>query len=167
MRHDGCAVRCWMTGRLVSEICHIPVSTRPFCCIRTIGRSAVTARTRSVADAKGRPAGLSNLRWKQVQLQLENDLGAGTIRPVRRCRPSRNWPSGSASTAIPFAGRSKQLCKKRLLRVKQGRGTFVPERDLAYRVGPKSRLTAAAELSDRRAAWQRLCKRHPFPPTGS
>jgi GntR family phosphonate transport system transcriptional regulator len=94
--------------------------------------------------------------WRQVQVDLETQIGNGTYRPGDRlpteAQLSEHFQVNRHTVRRALAG----LEERGLIRVEQGRGTFVQEPVLSYRIGQRTRFSENARTQNRRPSRQLL-----------
>lgn len=87
--------------------------------------------------------------WRQVQVTLEHQISDGHIAPGDRlpteAQLSEHFGVNRHTVRRALAG----LEERGLIRVEQGRGTFVQEPVLQYRIGERTRFTDNARLQGR------------------
>lgn len=98
------------------------------------------------AEGKGKAIPL----WRSVQSALEREIDDGTLVPGQKL-PTEEFLADRFKVHRHTIRRAiAKLQEKQLLRSEQGRGTFIVERGLNYRVGRDTRLTVSAVRSDRK-----------------
>ncbi len=90
--------------------------------------------------------------WRQVQLDLENEIAREVARPGDRL-PTEAVLSARYGVNRHTVRRALAAMESRgLIRIEQGRGTFVQEPVLAYRISVRTRFTETLARQNRLAA---------------
>jgi GntR family phosphonate transport system transcriptional regulator len=92
--------------------------------------------------------------WRQVQATMESEILSGQFQPGQRLPTEDELALRFRVHRHTVRRAVHRLREKGLLRVEQGRGTFVREPEIVYRVGRETRLTVAVQRDGRDAAWQ-------------
>lgn len=88
-------------------------------------------------------------RWKQIQLQLEDWIKTGRFSPGSKL-PTEEQLAEEFSVHRHTVRRAlEQLRLNDLIRVEQGRGIFVQETRISYRVGRLTKLSNTAKIQGR------------------
>ncbi|MCC8957593.1 phosphonate metabolism transcriptional regulator PhnF [Bradyrhizobium sp. Pear77] len=83
-------------------------------------------------------------RWKQIQAELEEWLSDGRFTPGSRLPTEEELAQQFAVHRHTVRRAVEQLKHDELLRVEQGKGIFVREPSLSYRMGRTTKLSSAA-----------------------
>lgn len=101
-------------------------------------------------------------RWARVERQLRDDIALGGLAPGSRL-PSEHQLAERFGVNRHTVRRALSALQERgLVRVEQGRGTFVEEEPVSFSVGQRTRFTTAAR-SDGRARRQQLVRSYELP----
>ena len=79
--------------------------------------------------------------WRQIQERLESEIAGGELRPGSRCPTEHALAARFAVNRHTVRRAIAAMEEKGLLRVEQGRGTFVRERLIAYPVRKRTRFS--------------------------
>ena len=93
----------------------------------------------TLSDAVQRQDGVA--LWRQIFLHLERDIGAGTYPPGGRLPTEAEFSKRFGVNRHTVRRALEELSRAGLVRVEQGRGTFVAEDILDYTVGPRTRFS--------------------------
>ena len=119
-------------------------------------------------------AGVSGRLWRDVASALEGEIAAGVFRPGERLANERVLAERYAVHRHTLRRAIADLANRGYLDVRHGRGTFVLEAPIAYRIGsqtrfqrniaelnrePGARLLASTTLEAPAAVAERLCIR--------
>ncbi|MGY8681758.1 phosphonate metabolism transcriptional regulator PhnF [Bradyrhizobium sp. UFLA05-153] len=105
-------------------------------------------------DNQDRPSSLYARRgatslWRIVVEAIRKDITGGTYKPGERL-PTETELAATFGVHRNTVRRAFAVLKERdYVRIEQGRGTFVKERIVRHRLGPKTRLTASLRDMDR------------------
>ncbi|PSH60873.1 phosphonate metabolism transcriptional regulator PhnF [Phyllobacterium sophorae] len=91
----------------------------------------------------------ASVLWRLVAERIEKDIKTGRYKPGDRL-PTEFELASELNVHRNTVRRAMAVLKERdLLRIEQGRGTFVRERKVRHQLGPKTRLTAALQDMER------------------
>src|SRR6202042_3283321 len=79
--------------------------------------------------------------WRQIATRLQHDIGAGTYPPGGRLPTEADLSARFNVNRHTVRRALEELSRGGLIRVEQGRGSFVTEDVLDYTVGPRTRFT--------------------------
>ena len=79
--------------------------------------------------------------WRQILVRLERDIGAGIYPPGGRLPTEAEFAARFGVNRHTVRRALEELSRVGLVRVEQGRGTFVAEDILDYTVGPRTRFS--------------------------
>lgn len=94
-----------------------------------------------------RGAGVS--LWRQIVQAFEREIGAGAWRPGARLPTEAELSARFAVNRHTVRRAMEELEGKGLVRVEQGRGSFVAEDVLDYRLGPRTRFSEIIRRQNR------------------
>src|ERR1051325_3009833 len=80
--------------------------------------------------------------WRQIATRLQHDIGAGVYPPGGRLPTEAELSQQFRVNRHTVRRALDELSRGGLVRVEQGRGSFVAEDVLAYAVEPRTRFTA-------------------------
>lgn len=89
-------------------------------------------------------------RWRAVQQEIERDIAGKIVAPGDRLPTEEELAERFAVHRNTIRRALERLREKQLVRVEQGRGTFVRESAIVYRIGNGTRLTSAALRHERK-----------------
>ncbi|MGB0696305.1 MAG: phosphonate metabolism transcriptional regulator PhnF [Rhodospirillaceae bacterium] len=92
--------------------------------------------------------------WKQIRQIIENDIETGVSAPGDRLPTELEFASRFGVNRHTVRQAIADLVGRGVLRVEQGRGTFVQERVIDYRLGDKTRFHAVLSELNRNASGQ-------------
>jgi len=78
--------------------------------------------------------------WRQIAQELEREIASGGLGPGDRLPPEKELAVRFGVNRHTLRQAVAHLADRQLLRVEQGRGTFVQEQAVAYRIGLRTRL---------------------------
>jgi GntR family transcriptional regulator, phosphonate transport system regulatory protein len=79
--------------------------------------------------------------WRQIEQTLETELAAGAWPPGARLPTESELALRFAVNRLTLRQAIASLAERGLVRVEQGRGTFVQEQVIDYRIGPRTRFS--------------------------
>src|SRR6185437_4724295 len=79
--------------------------------------------------------------WRQIAGKLHEDIAAGTVPPGGRLPTEAELSAQFGVNRHTVRRALEELSRGGLVRIEQGRGTFVAEDVLDYTVGPRTRFT--------------------------
>jgi GntR family phosphonate transport system transcriptional regulator len=112
-----------------------------------IAMKSARAAPRTVAHATGLPASHPVLRhegialWRQIASQLQQAIGAGTYTPGARLPTEAELSQHFRVNRHTVRRALEELSRDGLVRVEQGRGSFVAEDVIEYTVEPRTRFS--------------------------
>ena len=80
-------------------------------------------------------------RWRQIRTALEQEIGAGTLLPGARLPSEAQLAARFAVNRHTVRRALEELSRAGLVRIAQGRGSFVAEDVLAYTVASRTRFS--------------------------
>jgi GntR family phosphonate transport system transcriptional regulator len=89
-------------------------------------------------------------RWREIQHEIEQRIGTGAYQPAEQLPTEEELARQFQVHRHTIRRAINRLQEKQLLRVERGRGVFVREPAVNYRLGRNTRLTVAAVHSDRK-----------------
>jgi GntR family phosphonate transport system transcriptional regulator len=89
-------------------------------------------------------------RWRLVQTAIEREIAANVLAPGDRLPTEEELAERFSVHRNTIRRAIERLREKHLVRVEQGRGTFVREPAITYKIGRGTRLTTAARDHERR-----------------
>ncbi|ADH88321.1 transcriptional regulator, GntR family [Ancylobacter novellus DSM 506] len=95
-------------------------------------------------------------RWRQVQMELERAIESGQFPRGARLPTEDELARRFEVHRHTIRRAIGRLREKQMVRVEQGRGTFVRDRDISYRMERNSLLRVAAMRGERKATWKIL-----------
>ncbi len=102
------------------------------------------------------PAGLARGQgvslWRQIAQSLEREIAAGLHRPGARLPTEAELTSRFGVNRHTVRRAMEELAGKGLIRIEQGRGSFVAEDVLDYRLGPRTRFSENIRQQNREPA---------------
>jgi GntR family phosphonate transport system transcriptional regulator len=91
------------------------------------------------------PGGLARRQgvalWRQIQQELEREIAAGAHKPGARLPTEAEFSARFAVNRHTVRRAMEELEGRGLIRIEQGRGSFVAEDVLDYRLGPRTRFS--------------------------
>ncbi|MDN3565489.1 phosphonate metabolism transcriptional regulator PhnF [Paeniroseomonas aquatica] len=103
------------------------------------------AGTASAALARGQGIAL----WRQIAAAMETDIGAGKLGPGARLPTEAELSARFAVNRHTVRRAMEELEGRGLVRIEQGRGSFVAEDVLDYPVGPRTRFSETIRRQNR------------------
>lgn len=104
-------------------------------------------------EASGRPAPLSRGQgvalWRQIAGSLEQEINAGQLPPGSRLLTEAELSARFAVNRHTVRRAMEELELRGLVRIEQGRGSFVAEDVLDYPVGPRTRFSETIRRQNR------------------
>jgi GntR family phosphonate transport system transcriptional regulator len=94
--------------------------------------------------------------WRQIARALDQDIRARRLQPGDRLPTEAQLATRFAVNRHTVRRALRTLAESGLVRVEQGRGTFVQERVLDYPLGPRTRFSQIVLASDRLPGHQML-----------
>jgi GntR family phosphonate transport system transcriptional regulator len=95
-------------------------------------------------------------RWRQVQVEIERDIESGRFPRGARLPTEDELARRFEVHRHTIRRAIGRLREKQILRVEQGRGTFVRDQDISYRVERNSLFRVTAMKGERKARWKIL-----------
>lgn len=96
------------------------------------------------SEWSARRVGPATPLWRRIQFALEQEIVTGALGPGDRL-PTETELSARFDVNRHTVRRAMgRLRERHLIRVEQGRGSFVQERSIAHEIGPNSKLSATA-----------------------
>lgn len=96
-------------------------------------------------SAPGTPGGLARrdgvALWRQIQQAIEADITAGAYQPGARLPTEAELAARFAVNRHTIRRAMEEVEGKGLIRIEQGRGSFVAEDVVDYRLGPRTRFS--------------------------
>jgi len=80
------------------------------------------------------------LQWRRVQAHIEQLVGAGTLRPGARLPSERAMQSTLGVSRQTVRRAMQEMAQAQIVRIEQGRGTFLHDRKISYRLGERVRF---------------------------
>jgi GntR family phosphonate transport system transcriptional regulator len=120
--------------------------------MKDAGSRAGTAPPRPPAGA---PAGQALVRrqgvalWRQIQQALEAEIGTTRLGPGTRLPTEAELSARFAVNRHTVRRAMEELESRGLIRIEQGRGSFVAEDVLDYRLGPRTRFSEIIRRQNR------------------
>lgn len=112
--------------------------------------------TNGAAAPQPAPAGLSRRQglalWRQIQQALEAEIAAGHHAPGARLPTEAELSARFAVNRHTVRRAMEELEGRGLVRIEQGRGSFVAEDVLDYRLGPRTRFSEIIRRQSREPA---------------
>lgn len=108
------------------------------------------------AEALDRRRGAGVALWRQIQHVLEREIREGVVKPGERLPTEFELATRFAVNRHTVRRALAEMEEKGLLRVEQGRGTFVHEHVIDYAVGKRTRFATNLTRHGREAAHEFL-----------
>lgn len=99
--------------------------------------------TAALARGAGRPL------WRQIQQRLETEIGGGAMPPGARLPTEAELARRFAVNRHTIRRAMEELEARGLVRIEQGRGSFVAEAVLDYTLGPRTRFSEIIRRQNR------------------
>ncbi len=98
--------------------------------------------------------------WRQIAGTIERDIAAGTLAPGARLPTEAEFSARFGVNRHTVRRALEELTREGLIRVEQGRGSFVAEDVLDYTVGPRTRFSEWIRRHNREPSGRvlRLCE---------
>ncbi|WP_144299781.1 phosphonate metabolism transcriptional regulator PhnF [Elioraea rosea] len=113
-------------------------------------------RTRSSIDAGEIERGAGVTLWRQIEQAIEADIVAGRAAAGSRLPTEAELAASFRVNRHTVRRAMEELERRGLVRVEQGRGSFVAEDVVDYRVGPRTRFSEVIARGNRHPSGQVL-----------
>ncbi|MGE4219268.1 MAG: phosphonate metabolism transcriptional regulator PhnF [Alphaproteobacteria bacterium] len=97
--------------------------------------------------------------WRQIEQQLAAEIGAGVFTPANRLPTETVLAARFGVNRHTLRQAVNALAERGLVRVEQGRGTFVQEAVIDYAIGRRTRLSEIVSRHDRSPSGRLLAAR--------
>ncbi len=90
--------------------------------------------------------------WRQIEQAMERDIAAGTIVPGAQLPTEAQLAARFGVNRHTVRRAMEELSRRGLVRVEQGRGSFVAEDVIDYTIGPRTRFSEVIRKQNREPA---------------
>ena len=90
--------------------------------------------------------------WRQIEQAMERDITAGTITPGAQLPTEAQLAARFGVNRHTVRRAMEELSRRGLVRVEQGRGSFVTEDVIDYTIGPRTRFSEVIRRQNREPA---------------